>query len=212
MTSANKQGKMQNYINYRVRITFDDGRQFAGQLMAFDKHMNLVIADTEEFRRVKNRSKKPGSGPDVEVEEKRTLGLTIIRGAHVVSLSIEGPPPADPSSRLGTSAPGGAGPGAALSAGPGISRPAGRGLPIGLTGPAPGVGGPAPPGFQPPFPPPGFGRGGAPGAPPGFGAPPAGFPAAGLPGGPPGFPQGPPPGFQPPQQGRGFPPPGFGGR
>lgn len=127
--------------------------------------MNLVLADTEEFRRVKSRGKKataPGiaAAPDVEVEEKRTLGLIIVRGTHVISLTVEGPPPADPSARLGAAAPGQAP--ATLQAGPGISRPAGRGLPVGLTGPAAGVGGPAPPGFQG-FPPPGFpGRGGGP--------------------------------------------------
>jgi LSM domain len=134
--------------------------------------MNLVLADTEEFRRVKSKAKKaaPGSvaAPDVEVEEKRTLGLAIVRGTHVVSLTVEGPPPADPSTRLGNAAPGGAPTGATMQAGPGISRPAGRGLPVGLTGPAAGVGsGPAPPGFQPGFGlPAGFaGRGGAPGGP-----------------------------------------------
>lgn len=101
--------------------------------------MNLVLADTEEFRRVKRKPAKsataPGasssSAPLVETEEKRTLGLTIVRGAHIISLSVESPPPADPSARLGTSAPGGTA--AALAAGPGISRPAGRGLPVGLT-------------------------------------------------------------------------------
>ncbi|CAF9906415.1 MAG: hypothetical protein HETSPECPRED_006174 [Heterodermia speciosa] len=219
---ANKQGKMQNLINYKMRITLNDGRQMTGQMLAFDKHMNLVLADTEEFRRVKRKPTKgassaPGSSAPalVESEEKRTLGLTIVRGTHIVSCSVDGPPPADPSARLGTSAPGGAG-GAppTLAAGPGISRPAGRGLPVGLSGPAVGVGGPAPPGGFPGFPPGGFpgggppgfaGRGGPPGGPPGF-APPPGFAA--------GPPQGfqPPPGFQPPGGGRGFPPQGFGGR
>ncbi|EOD45713.1 putative small nuclear ribonucleo protein [Neofusicoccum parvum UCRNP2] len=199
MAQANKQGKM-----------------MAGQMLAFDKHMNLVLADTEEFRRVKRRNTKsqaPGatSAPLVESEEKRTLGLTIVRGCHIVSLSVEGPPPTDPSTRLGTSAPGGAA-APTLPAGPGISKPAGRGLPVGLTGPAAGVGGPGPGGFGgfPPqggFPPggapPGFpGRGGPPGAP---GFPPQGFPPGGA---PPGFQ--PPAGF-PPGQGRGFPP-GYGGR
>ncbi|KAF2142200.1 uncharacterized protein K452DRAFT_351122 [Aplosporella prunicola CBS 121167] len=215
MAAANKQGKMQNLINYRMRATLNDGRQMAGQMLAFDKHMNLVLADTEEFRRVKRKSTKsqaPGAAaaPLVETEEKRTLGLTIVRGTHIVSLSVEGPPPADPSARLGAGGPGGAAAPATLATGPGISRPAGRGMPVGLTGPAAGVGGPGPAGFGafPPtggFPggPPGFpGRGGPPGGPPGF--PPAGFPGAPAP-----FPGG-PPGFQaPPGAGRGFPP-GFG--
>lgn len=102
--------------------------------------MNLVLADTEEFRRVKRKPAKSSAAPGaagsstaplVESEEKRTLGLTIVRGSHIISLSVESPPPADPSARLGTSAPGGAA--AAMAAGPGISRPAGRGLPVGLT-------------------------------------------------------------------------------
>lgn len=98
--------------------------------------MNLVLADTEEFRRVKRKSAKstaPGastSAPLTETEEKRTLGLTIVRGAHIISLSVESPPPADPSARLGASAPGGVS--AALAAGTGIARPAGRGAPVGL--------------------------------------------------------------------------------
>ena len=184
--------------------------------------MNLVLADTEEFRKVKRKATKtappaPGSAAAqafVESEEKRTLGLTIVRGTNIVSCSVEGPPPSDPSARLGQSATGAA---ATLQAGSGISRPAGRALPVGLGGPVAGVGGPAPPGGFGGFPPggfpggapPGFGRGPPGGAPPGF-QPPAGF--GGPPGGPPAGFQ-PPPGFQgPPGGGRGFPPPGFGGR
>ena len=34
---ANKQGKMQNLINYRMRVTLNDGRQMTGQMLAFDK-------------------------------------------------------------------------------------------------------------------------------------------------------------------------------
>lgn len=162
------------------------------KLTKHPQHMNLVLADTEEFRRVKRKAKAaaPGGAPNqtVETEEKRALGLAIIRGSNVVSCSLDGPPPADPSARLGNSAPGGAGAPTPIAAGPGISRPAGRGAGIGLQGPAAGVGGPgfagrgAPPGFPPGFPPAGF-------APPGFGGPPGG-----------------PPGFAPPPGGRGFPP------
>lgn len=179
-----------------MRVTLNDGRQMTGQMLAFDKvrdqfillvykrqlltsyfkHMNLVLADTEEFRRVKRKSKPaagPSNAPLVEAEEKRTLGLTIVRGTNVVSCSVDGPPPADPSARLGTGVPGAAA-AATLAAGPGVSKPAGRGLPIGLGGPAAGVGGPPPPAGFPGFPPGGFpgapppgfaGRGGPPGAP-----------------------------------------------
>jgi len=154
--------------------------------------MNLVLADCEEFRKVKRKGKSSGApgqttgGGLVETEEKRMIGMAIIRGANVVSCSVDGPPPSDPAARLGGGAQG-AGPPAAMAAGQGIARPAGRGA--GLQGPAAGVGGPGFPGAGIP------------------GGPPAGFPGRGGP--PAGFP---PPGFQPPPGGRGFPPPGFPGR
>lgn len=208
-STANRQGKMQNLINFRMKVTLQDGRQMVGQMLAFDKHMNLVLADTEEFRRTRRKGKAaPGQTQQVtETEERRAIGLTIIRGAQVISLSVDGPPPADPSARLGAQPTGSTATSALAAAGPGVARPAGRGLPVGLTGPAPGVGGPG-----------GAFGGGFPGA-PGFGGPP-GFPGrGGPPGGPPGFPPGGPPGFAgPPGFGGppGFPgrggPPGFGGR
>ncbi|CCE35355.1 hypothetical protein E4U22_002674 [Claviceps purpurea] len=202
---SNKQGKMAGYINWRMRVTLNDGRAMTGQMLAFDKHMNLVLADTEEFRRVKRKANKPAapgsSSQLVETEEKRTLGLTIVRGAHIISLSVESPPPVDPSARLGKSAPGGIP--STLAAGPGVAKPAGRGAPPpSLAGPAAGVGiGAPPPGF-PSFP----GAPGFPGA--GRGGPPPGFPGAfPPPGGFPGSAQFPPPGFNPPGAPPGFNPP-----
>lgn len=205
------------------------------------QHMNLVLADTEEFRRIKRRQNKSsapgasGGNETVETEEKRTLGLTIVRGAHIISLSVESPPPADPSARLNKTTQGGIS--SALGAGPGVAKPAGRGAPppslavcppsptsVLMTnhsqGPAAGVGGGAP-GFAPPsFPgaPPGFpgpgGRGGKsnylrclPATSNSFQAPPPGFGGGNFPPG--GFPGGAPPGFGggPPGGPPGFQPP-----
>jgi small nuclear ribonucleoprotein B and B' len=83
---------MLSLINWRLKITINDGRALTGQMLAFDKHMNLVLAECEEFRRVRPK-KKPGQETLPEQELKRTLGLVILRGETVVSISVEGPPP-----------------------------------------------------------------------------------------------------------------------
>ncbi|KAG5220940.1 Small nuclear ribonucleoprotein-associated protein [Salix suchowensis] len=83
---------MLGLVNWRLRVTINDGRALTGQMLAFDRHMNLVLADCEEFRRVRPK-KKAGEETAPEQEMKRALGLVILRGETVVSLSVEGPPP-----------------------------------------------------------------------------------------------------------------------
>ncbi|KAI0953824.1 hypothetical protein AcV7_007243 [Taiwanofungus camphoratus] len=192
-----KGGKMLSLINWRLKVTINDGRAFVGQMLAFDRHMNLVLAECEEFRRIRPK-KKPGETEAGPVQEmKRTLGLVILRGETVVSLSVEGPPPVVDDDKKN-----------ALPIGPGRGMPAGRGMGmmppsalwitsvrrLSADGDMRTVGAPAlqrppmpfgPPGMPPP---PGF-------RPPGFPAGPPGMPFAP----PPGF-GGPPPGFQPPPQ------------
>lgn len=171
--------------------------------MAFDKHMNLILGDCEEWRKVKTQK---GAGVGEEKEEKRTLGLVLLRGENVVSLTVESPPSQEDKDYA--------------AGGPGMGRAAGRGLPTapmgqaprGLAGPVAGIGGPAASFMQPAVaaqsgfipgrgPPPGMMARGMP--PPGMGMPPPGMMPRGM---PPGMPmmRGPPPGMPP-----GMPPPGM---
>jgi small nuclear ribonucleoprotein B and B' len=84
---------MLSLINWRLKVTINDGRALTGQMLAFDRHMNLVLADCEEFRRVRPKKKPGQTETPPEQEIKRTLGLVILRGETVVSMSVEGPPP-----------------------------------------------------------------------------------------------------------------------
>lgn len=212
------------FINCKLRVTISETRTLVGQFLAFDRHMNLVLADCEEYRKIK--PKKGGN----ELEMKRKLGLVVLRGESVISLSVEGPPPPKPR--------------APAVHGPGVAKAVGRGLPMapgsapkGLTGPVRGVGGASGGAMlpvaitgaavsfeqkhQPPPPPMGMGMGGPMGmgmpmgmAPPGmagrgFVPPPMPPPMGGMmmPAGG-GFAPPPPPGaFIPPGAGRGAVPP-----
>eukprot|EP00004_Rigifila_ramosa_P002894 TRINITY_DN1295_c0_g2_i2.p1 TRINITY_DN1295_c0_g2~~TRINITY_DN1295_c0_g2_i2.p1 ORF type:complete len:176 (-),score=50.68 TRINITY_DN1295_c0_g2_i2:360-821(-) len=136
-----------------MKVTIQDGRTLVGKFLAFDKHMNVVLADAEEFRRVGVKAAKKSE----EKEEKRSLGLIVLRGENIISMTAIGPPPAE--ERM---------PKPGSQGGPGVAKPAGRGLPApamtsapALQAPVKGLGGPAPQFMQP--------AGGAPpGAPPGM--------------------------------------------
>ena len=89
-----RQSKFLMWINYRIRVTLTDSRVLIGTFLAFDKHLNLVLSETEEYSRIKAKNKKN------DKERKRSLGLVLIRGDSVISLSAESPPPENNNKRF----------------------------------------------------------------------------------------------------------------
>jgi small nuclear ribonucleoprotein B and B' len=169
-----KGSKLLRYVEHRLRVTLYDGRSIVGTFLAFDKHLNLVLSEAEEFRTLKKSAAGGSLAILEERTEKRSLGLVLIRGENVVSMAVEGPPPPSATS---TSAAG-AGPGQAVrGAGRGVvtapplshGRGSGGGPTVGLgAAPVYGMGGgglypppppPPPPGGMMMPPPGGMGRG-----------------------------------------------------
>jgi len=76
-----KQNKLMALVGRRIRLVLIDGRTLLGQLLAFDTHLNLCIADCEEFRPTKRlqslqrkRANRRKNGQDIEVEGDEQFG------------------------------------------------------------------------------------------------------------------------------------------
>jgi len=75
--------KLAQFFNWRVSVTLTDGRVLVGTLMAVDRHVNLVLCNTEEYRRYKVKGKPEGK------ELKRMLGFIVCRGNGVLYVQPE---------------------------------------------------------------------------------------------------------------------------
>ncbi len=151
-----KTSKMMQMVNCRIRVTLTDSRVMVGQLLAFDKHMNLVMVDCEEFRMTKKQQKQAkGLKLDSSVlgDMRRTLGMILLRGETIVSMIPESGPPPMGGNKARVPAARQMAPNVRPMMPMGVPPPGAP--PAGFSGPPPGMFGTVPPSMPPPgmFPP-----------------------------------------------------------
>lgn len=64
------------FINCSVKVELQDKRFYTGVLLTVDEFLNIILDETEEFRKFK---KKAGF-------ERRKLGLCMFRGSSIVNI------------------------------------------------------------------------------------------------------------------------------
>lgn len=95
--------RLPDLIGFRLRVLTQDGRVYVGELLAFDKFMNLVLKNCIEERIPRTQLDKlkddNSEKSDVKIE-KRTLGLAILRGEQVLSTVVQDKPQLSKRERL----------------------------------------------------------------------------------------------------------------
>lgn len=92
MSTIKKNTRLSDLIDYKLRVITSDNKDYIGELMAFDKHMNLILKNCVEERIPKSQKLSLKLKQEDPRKEMRTLGLIIIRGENIVSTTIEDKP------------------------------------------------------------------------------------------------------------------------
>lgn len=73
MTDSLNVQELRSYLHLKARVTVTDGRMFCGTFTCVDKQKNIILANSDEFRK----------------GEKRHVGLVMIPGKHITKAEVE---------------------------------------------------------------------------------------------------------------------------
>ncbi|KAJ2885109.1 hypothetical protein H4R27_001600 [Coemansia aciculifera] len=65
--------KLRSYLNHRMRIRCEDGRQFTGLFKCIDAYENIILSDTTESRQ----------------DAQRNVGMIMVPGKHIQQVLVE---------------------------------------------------------------------------------------------------------------------------
>ncbi len=81
-TAGGRSRTMQDYLQRTLCVSLSDGRLMVGRFVAFDPHLNVVLHHAVEYPAGSNAADAI-SGKLAKSEQKREVGLVMIRGEHV---------------------------------------------------------------------------------------------------------------------------------
>jgi len=81
--------KLHQYVGKQVKVVVNFSRTYTGTLICFDKHQNLIVSNTTEERKIKSAKVKKAK------VHSRVLGVLMLPGSKIVSISLIGIAPKD---------------------------------------------------------------------------------------------------------------------
>ncbi|XP_048771921.1 N-alpha-acetyltransferase 38, NatC auxiliary subunit-like [Ostrea edulis] len=72
--------KLSSWLNKSMKVRMTDGRTLIGIFLCTDRERNVILGSCEEYLRPPESKEK---------EEPRILGLAMIPGHHIISISID---------------------------------------------------------------------------------------------------------------------------
>lgn len=77
--------KLRNWLNKCLRVEMSDGRVLVGIFLCTDRDANIILGSCTEYLPEENKETSSAYVND----EPRMLGLVMVPGKHIVSISID---------------------------------------------------------------------------------------------------------------------------